>query len=203
MPKPWKAKTWLLFIYKVPSEPSRKRTFVWRKLTRMRSLYLQQAVCLLPDTEANASELESLALRIREFDGEATLLRVLAKNEDWERDILGRLEANRGARYKKLQEEVKKFVEEIHFEEHRKRFTLEELEELEEKLETLRRWFEKIKQEDSGGSHLSQQTKTSLKDASDLLDLFAEKVEKFQKDSKSQSPLKRIRKKLGMKERVR
>jgi hypothetical protein len=28
-----RARTWLIFIYRVPSEPARKRAFVWRRLT--------------------------------------------------------------------------------------------------------------------------------------------------------------------------
>ncbi len=164
----------------------------------MRALYLQQAVCLLPDTESNSLELETLALRIREFDGETTLLCVLSKSEAWEREIQTRLESGRNARHEKIQEEIKKFIDEIHFEEHRKRFTLEELEELEEKLETLRRWLEKLKHEEPGVSPMAQRSKVNLKEASDRLDQFAAKVELFQKETQTPPvrPLKghRVRK---------
>ena len=164
----------------------------------MRALYLQQAVCLLPDTKLNSSELGKLALRIHEFDGEKTLLRVLAQSEAWEQEIQTRLELGRNARHEKIQEEIKKFIDEIHFEEHRKRFTLEELEELEEKLETLRRWFEKLKDEDPGVSPMARRSKVNLKEASDRLDQFAAKVEQFQKETRTPpvKPLKghRVRK---------
>lgn len=148
----------------------------------MHALYLQQAVCILPDSEVSVLELEKLASRIQEFGGEATLLQVLAKNEAWEQGIQARFQSNRNAKHEKLQEEIKKFVDEIHFEEYRKRFTVEELEELEEKFETLERWFEKLKQKDEPvGSRISLRTKAQLKDAANHLDLFAGKVEQIEK----------------------
>lgn len=169
--------TWLVFIYKVPSEPARKRTFVWRRLTQLGALYVQQAVCLLPDTEANAAELEQLAVRVREFEGEATLLRAASVDAAWEKEIQARFNAERDALYAKLRAEVAKFVEEIEREEERRRYTLSEMEELEEWLEELRRWFDKVKQRDFFKSEQAAETRAAFKAAQEHLDAFASRVE--------------------------
>ncbi len=191
MPKAWKPKNWLLFIYKVPSEPSRKRTFVWRHLNRMHALYLQQAVCLLPDAEVNARELEKLARRIEEFGGEVTLLSAKSKDATWEKEIEARFESEKNSKYEKLHEEITKFVDEIEFEEHRKRFTAEELEELEEKLEGLERWFKKLKERNHPSPRITAQTVNALKSAEERLDIFAAKVEQFEGKLLLNKPRKR------------
>ncbi len=181
MPKAWTPKTWLVFIYKVPSEPARKRTYVWRRLTQLGALYLQQAACLLPDTEANAAELGKLAERVREFEGEATLLRAASMDADWEKDILSRFNADRDTLYAKIRNEIAKFLDEIEREEERKRYTLGELEELEEWLEGLRRQFDKVKQRDFFKAGSMAETRDALKAAEERLEAFAERVEEAER----------------------
>ena len=163
------------------------RTFVWRRMNRLQALYLQQAVCLLPDTESNAGELESLALRVREFEGEATLLQTASKSETWESEILARFESGRASKYEKLQEEIQKFIDEVEFEEHRKRFTPEEVEELEEKFEGLGRWFEKLRHGGSASPRTIARTKVALETAERRLEDFAGKVENLKKLESSSS----------------
>lgn len=154
----------------------------------MHALYLQQAVCLLPNTEAHALALEALGQRVREFEGEATLLHALSPNAAWEKEIDARFESERLAMFEKLREEIQKFVDEIRFEEHRKRFTLEELEELEVKLEALERWFAKLKQKEPGSSRVVSQVKDDLQEASRKLEGFAGQVEEFEKKERRSRP---------------
>ncbi|WP_422802545.1 Chromate resistance protein ChrB [Sulfitobacter pontiacus] len=42
--------TWILLTYKVPPEPAARRVALWRKLKSMGAVYLQNGVCLLPET---------------------------------------------------------------------------------------------------------------------------------------------------------
>ncbi len=37
------SQSWLLFIYKIPSEPSRLRATVWRRLKGLGAIYLQNS----------------------------------------------------------------------------------------------------------------------------------------------------------------
>jgi hypothetical protein len=63
---------WLLLHYKIPTEPSASRVYVWRKLTRLGALLFQDAVWVLPDTPRNWEQYQWLAAEIGEMGGEAT-----------------------------------------------------------------------------------------------------------------------------------
>ena len=40
--------SWLLLIYKVPTEPARQRAAVWRRVKALGAVYLQDGVAALP-----------------------------------------------------------------------------------------------------------------------------------------------------------
>ena len=61
------ARQWLLLIYKVPQDPTRFRTYLWRQMRMLGALNLQQMVCLLPKTPDLESEFMRLAYKIEEF----------------------------------------------------------------------------------------------------------------------------------------
>src|SRR5579859_173480 len=65
---------WRLLIYTVPSEPSRKRAFVWRELKKAGAVYLRDSVCALPELPAAAESLDAIASKVEEFGGEALLV---------------------------------------------------------------------------------------------------------------------------------
>lgn len=65
--------SWLLLIYKVPSEPSARRVYVWRKLKRLGALLLHDAAWVLPATVRTTEQLQWLATEIHEMNGEALL----------------------------------------------------------------------------------------------------------------------------------
>ena len=58
--------SWLLLIYRVPAEPSRKRAFVWRELKKVGAVYLRDGVCVLPDQAATRAGLRQVAERMLE-----------------------------------------------------------------------------------------------------------------------------------------
>jgi hypothetical protein len=65
---------WLLLVYKVPSEPSARRVYVWRKLKRLGALLLHDAVWVLPATARTWEQLQWLAAEINEMEGSNALL---------------------------------------------------------------------------------------------------------------------------------
>lgn len=68
------AKTkWVLLVYKVPTQPTSKRVYVWRKLKRLGAISLQDSIFILPYSEKNLEHLQWLAAEIVEMDGEATV----------------------------------------------------------------------------------------------------------------------------------
>ena len=68
------AAAWALLVYTVPASPTRKRAAVWREVKRLGALYLRDGVCVLPDTKAARESLAILAERVRELDGQGTLI---------------------------------------------------------------------------------------------------------------------------------
>ncbi len=79
---------WLQLTYKVPSEPSQKRVWVWRRLQTLGAFALQNSVYLLPFSEEVEKHFRQLAHEIREMGGEASLFSVIALDVDDERRIL-------------------------------------------------------------------------------------------------------------------
>lgn len=66
--------TWLLFTYKVPNEPSKRRVYVWRKLKGLGAILLHDAAWVLPDTPHTREKLQWLTTEVRDMEGgEATL----------------------------------------------------------------------------------------------------------------------------------
>lgn len=67
---------WNLLVYRVPTQPSTQRVYVWRKLKGWGGLYLQQSVCVLPHREVLQRHLEELKADILAGGGEADLVTV-------------------------------------------------------------------------------------------------------------------------------
>lgn len=69
---------WLQLTYKVPSEPSQKRVWVWRRLQNLGAFALQNSVYLLPFSEEVEKHFRQLASEIREMGGEASIFSMVA-----------------------------------------------------------------------------------------------------------------------------
>lgn len=82
------ATRWLQLTYKVPSEPSQKRVWVWRRLQHLGAFALQNSVYLLPYSEEVEKQFRQLAHEIHEMGGEASIFSVVALDAADERRIL-------------------------------------------------------------------------------------------------------------------
>ncbi|WP_052371829.1 Chromate resistance protein ChrB [Amycolatopsis taiwanensis] len=140
---------WLMLIYRVPSESSRARVAVWRELKRLGGLYVQQAVCVLPDRADLRASIDKVRKRIDELGGSSIFL-TLHDVEPETRDQF--VEGFRGQSEKEYAEIIEecetKFVKEIEFERFRNNYTFEEAEEIRQDLEKLRRWLDKVEARD-------------------------------------------------------
>ena len=67
--------TWLTLVYRVPSEPTRHRAAVWRRLRTMGAVYVQNSVAVLPRSPERERALRTLRNEIVEkMAGKAYLL---------------------------------------------------------------------------------------------------------------------------------
>jgi hypothetical protein len=90
---------WLQLTYKVPSEPSQKRVWVWRRLQNLGAFALQNSVYLLPFSEEVEKHFRQLAHEIHEMGGEASIFSVVALDTADERRILQTLIEARSDEY--------------------------------------------------------------------------------------------------------
>lgn len=141
-------KEWLLFIYKVPKEPSTQRVKAWRKLKEMGAFYIQQSVAILPNYEGVDKELFQLASEIKINGGESYTFQILNLSEKDREMLIANFNEQRNEEYEELIEKCEEFLKEIKKETERQNFTFAELEENDEELSKLKRWFDKINKRD-------------------------------------------------------
>lgn len=174
---------WLLFIYRVPQEPPGRRTYVWRQLRQLGAAYLQQAAAILPDQPESLASLEALAGRIREFEGQVSLLRTVSPDPAWEAETIARFDQARNEEYAELIENVERFEDEIARESRRGKFTFAELEDLESDWAKLRQWRERIRSRDFFQTPTGAAADEDLQRAQTALAVFITQVEASENDA--------------------
>jgi len=168
--------SWLLLIYRVPQDPPGRRSYVWRQLKQLGSVYLQQAAAIVPELPATSAALEALAERIRDMDGEVSLLRTTSPSAEWEHDLVGRFNQARDAEYDEIVESVERFEDEIRRETRKGRFTFAELEESETDWEKLQRWLRSVIDRDFFGAPGRAVAEEAMTRGRQTLDTFTDEV---------------------------
>lgn len=169
--------SWRVLIYRVPTEPASKRVAVWRDLKRLGALYLQQCACIFPAISGVTDEVNHVAAKIPALGGETFLLDVPKLQPEDEARIIDAFRAQRTSEYAEIIEECEtKFVKEIEFEHFRQNYTFEEAEEIEQDLEKIRRWFERVRDRDWFKAERRDEVETWLGKCQGLLARFEEEV---------------------------
>jgi hypothetical protein len=164
---------WLLLIYRVPSQPSRLRVAVWRDLKRLGALYLQQAVCVLPDVGDVRTKLDEIRERIDQSEGTTIFLELESIDDDVRQRFVDGFRANSAKEYAEILEECEtKFFKEIEFERFRENYTFEEAEEIRQDLEKLKRWLAKIEARDWLGADGRDEAHEKVAECERLMDEF-------------------------------
>jgi hypothetical protein len=185
-----RVKRWWVLVYRVPSEPATKRVTIWRDLKRAGALYLQQCVCILPDVGSNRDELERIMAKIPPMGGEATHFAVPRLEPDDEARIIRGFREQRSNEYAEIIEECEvKFVKEVDFEHGRQNYTFEELEEIEQDLDKIRRWYDRIRARDWFGAPRRDEVAAWLERCQVLLDDFEETVYRHHEAAPDAAPL--------------
>jgi hypothetical protein len=162
-------------VYKLPSEPSRLRAAVWRKLKGAGAIYLQDGVAALPSAAGGSERaLRSLAAEIREMGGTAHLLQ--ATPLGGEEALITLFNAAREAEYHELLDRCRDFHAELERERAARNFTFAELEENEDDLTKLEAWRGKIRARDHFAVPLGAEADAALHSCREDLDAFARAV---------------------------
>lgn len=144
-------KRWRLLIYTVPSEPSRKRAFIWRELKKAGAIYLRDGVCALPDRPDTASAIERIAATIEEFEGEPTVIGGVELENRRAQAIVDAADTERKREYVELLHETANLLSHVEREAQHREFTVRENQELQADLHKLRVWFAQIQSRDYFG----------------------------------------------------
>ena len=169
---------WRLLIYTIPSEPSRKRAFIWRELKKVGAVYLRDGVCALPESEGTVEAMGKIAAKIEEFGGDPT---VIAGAELDARRAQSIVESSRGDReqeYAELLREGEGLLEHMCHETEHREFTFAELEELKADLKKMGVWFQQIQGRDYFGALQAQQVEALLQRCDEALSSFMEAASK-------------------------
>jgi hypothetical protein len=165
---------WLLLVYRVPSEPSRLRAAVWRRLKSLGAIYLQSSAAALPASVAAERALRKLRSEILDMSGSAVLLScgVLAG----EADVLAAFQAARDDEYEEIVDKCNDFLAGLRKEYAADHFSYAELEENEVDFVKLRSWLERVRDRDVFGADGLQAAVTSLAECEEQLEAFATRV---------------------------
>jgi hypothetical protein len=165
---------WLLLVYRIPSEPSRLRAGVWRRLKGHGAIYLQNSVAALPDVGGHERILRGLRAEIVDMGGGAQVVR--AATLAGQGDVVAAYNAARDDEYEELVDKCRDFLTEIATETAAGHVTYGELEENDEDLTKLRRWLAKIADRDVLGAPGAAAARTAVADCEQALDGFAHRV---------------------------
>jgi hypothetical protein len=143
---------WLLLIYTVPAEPSRKRAFIWRELKKVGAPYLRDGVCVLPQRRATHEQARAIATKVEEFGGEVTLVTNARLEPARSEALIDQFRAARADEYREIGDEAGRLLEHVAREVEHRQFTYAELEELEADLAKLRRWTDQVVARDYFGN---------------------------------------------------
>ncbi len=165
---------WLLLVYRVPSEPTRLRAAVWRRLKSLGAVYLQNSAAALPSSESAERALRRLRREIVEMNGSAVLLSCSALVG--EQDIAALFLAARDSEYEEILDKCRDFHAGLDKEYAAEHFTYGELEENEVELVKLRNWFAKVQTRDVFGAPAGSTASDALDGCEQALEAYAARV---------------------------
>jgi MoxR-like ATPase len=169
--------TWLVLVLRLPSEPARHRVAAWRELRKAGAVPLAAGTWALPDLPVVEPVVDRVAALVaRADDGELVRLRASGWGEADEAAMTVMFTAARDDEWRELASECRRYLAEIAKEHRTEKYTLAELEEEEQSLDRLRRWYRDVRARDLLGSSGRDGTDALMKECVAAFDEFAETV---------------------------
>jgi hypothetical protein len=173
-PKP---RRFLLLVYRMPAKPTAGRVAVWRNLKKTGAVYLQDSVCVIPDTAPLRRELAPILERIDADGGRYHMLSLRTLPAEEEEKLVALFVEQSAQHYREIVENCEvNFVKEIEFERFRKNFTYEEAEEIRMEFEKIGTWFQRVEERDWFEAENREEARTWLARCEVLLEEFEAKV---------------------------
>jgi hypothetical protein len=167
---------WVVLTYRLPSEPSRYRVAVWRELRRVGALSLQQATWAVPAKPDFIEAVERAIVLVEGAGGEAMTLDAVPRGDAMHARLEALFTAEREEEWHEFLSECDKFEAEIDKEIKIRKFTSAELDEEEQNLDRLRRWFRELRGRDVFVAPSQEEAERRFKACDERLEGFAQQV---------------------------
>jgi hypothetical protein len=167
--------SWRVISYRLPADPSRHRVAIWRELRRLGAVPLQQGTWALPEGEPFDTGFAQVTAAITAAGGQPVVLAV-AEEEASVAQLESLFTAQREAEWAEFIADCGKYDAELAGEVAKGKVTLAELDEEEQSLERLRRWYRAIRARDLFGAPSAAAAERRLKEVAEALERFADQV---------------------------
>ena len=165
---------WHVLVYRIPSEPTRLRATVWRRLKGLGAIYLQNSVAALPANANSERALRKLRHEITEMSGTAVLM--LSTVLGGHATILSVYQAARTDEFEEIVDRCNDFLAGLEKEYSAEHFTYAELEENEVDLAKLQSWLAKIAARDEFGAPGRLEANDAVAACAQALEAYAGRV---------------------------
>jgi hypothetical protein len=166
---------WRILTYRLTAEPSRHRVAVWRELRKVGAVALQQATWAIPAGVEFDEGLDRAVALVERAGGRALIFDV-TPTEATQAALQELFTAEREAEWTEFLSECDKFDVELAGEIAKEKFTLAELDEEEQNLDRLRRWYRELRTRDLYGAPSAELGERRLKECAETLEDFADRV---------------------------
>jgi hypothetical protein len=186
--------SWLLLTYKVPPEPTRVRVAIWRRLRGLGGVYIQNSVCVLPNTSDHQRQLRMVQGDIQGAGGDAVIFETSALDAKQEELVVARFKHDRDQDYEEFLDKCADYKKDVDKEVKADHYTFAELKENDEDLKKLKTWLERIKALDFYGAPARARAEQQLVECEERLEAYAHEVFEREQNAKSAPARKTARK---------
>lgn len=165
---------WYFISYNLPTEPSRVRVRIWRLLKRFGAINIQQSLWVLPVFPGVEIKIKKLKEEIIKEGGKVYL--VSGHVMDDEENLIKKFWDESEHEFRELDEYCDLFLQEMVEETEKKNFTFIELEENDEEIKKLIKWFDRISKRDFFGCNAGKKVDEKLKRCKQAFEEFSNKV---------------------------
>ncbi len=163
-------------MVRLAAEPSRHRVAVWRELRRIGALSLGQGTWAIPDVPAFEGGVARAIELVERGEGEVVVLHASGRGEADEQRLEALFTAERQEEWTEFLADCDKYDAEIDRELRNRKLTMAELEEEEQSLERLRRWYRELKARDVFEAASAADAERRLKHCAQRLEHYTEQV---------------------------
>ena len=132
----------------MPSRPSTRRVYVWRKLKSAGAIFLHQSAFLLPSGKASKALFEELEKEVKQQGGQARVLATKIEDAKQEAEIVAQFNAQSEEEYGEFIERCDDLHAELTKERGKNHYSFAELEENDAEVKKLKSWLFRIQTRD-------------------------------------------------------